>query len=70
MRGLFFNAWESSDETLFVTLKKLLDEMQASGMLTGTRLAGGGEIYDNYWNDAIYREIPSRRVADLLRDRN
>lgn len=69
MRGLFFDSWERSGEGIFAMLKKLFEEMQRSGGLAATQLARDEALYDNYWNDAVYREIPSKYVGELLQNR-
>ena len=67
MRNLFFESWERSGEKLFGLVKKMYNEICSSGKFSETPLVKDKMLYDSYWNDLIYRDLPSDFINDLLR---
>lgn len=67
MRNLFFESWEKSGEKLSCILEKMYNKICSSGEFRGTPLVEAKMLYDRYWNDLIYRDLPSDFVKDLLK---
>ena len=66
LRGHFFAAKESNGTTLLGMLEKVLGGLIESADLRRARLVQEDFMDDNYWNDEIYREIPSQWLTEYL----
>ncbi|MBW2340008.1 MAG: cobalamin-dependent protein [Deltaproteobacteria bacterium] len=66
LRGHFFAAKESNGTTLLSMLEKVLGGLTESADLRRARLVQEDFIDDDYWNDDIYREIPSQWLTEYL----
>ena len=67
MRSLFFKVWSHSGENLRSIIEKIYGRICESEELAKSRLVQDESLYDSYWNDEIYREIPTKFVDNLLR---
>ena len=67
MRSLFFQSWEVSGEKLSDMVKRMYNEICSSGKFDETPLVKDKMLYDSYWNDSIYRDLPSSFINDLLK---
>lgn len=67
MRSLFFKAWGHSGENLRSMIEKIYGRICESKELAKSRLVHDKTLYDSYWNDEIYREIPTKFIDNLLR---
>ena len=67
LRGIFFETWEKSGENLRTMIEKIYGKIYESKDLATTQLVKEETLYDSYWNDEIYREIPTKFIENTLR---
>ena len=68
LRGLFFETWQGRGENLRSLIDKIYGKICESKELAKTRLVQDETLYDSYWNDEIYRQIPTGFIKDILGD--
>ncbi len=68
VRSLFFESWARSGEGLEAFTKKLYSQLQSLDNISATPLVKDAAVDDLYWNDRIYRDIPSQVIAGLLKN--
>jgi len=66
LRSLFFASWESSGKGLKAFLDDVFGKISSRAETAGIPLVKEDMIYDSYWNDDIYRDIPSNFLKELL----
>ncbi len=69
LRGPFFDAWRSEGKGLMVFLESMLADLEGEPSLSHTALSSGEAVDDEYWNDKIFREIPTNSLIELLKAR-
>jgi hypothetical protein len=67
LRPQFFNAHERTGLNFIALLEEVYRALCAEASLQNTGLVLDEFSDDMYWNDKIYREIPSRYLIDLLK---
>ncbi|UCG35472.1 MAG: cobalamin-dependent protein [Candidatus Omnitrophota bacterium] len=67
LRSLFFEAWKSSGKNLTAMIERIYGEICASQKFDTTPLVQTKILYDSYWNDLIYQDIPSEFIDNLLK---
>lgn len=66
LRQHYFSAKERTGESFCSVIKIILKDITASGEFKKTKLVQNDSVDDEYWNDEIFREIPSRWLLDFL----
>ena len=66
LRRRLFAAKERIGQSFLHLLEKIFDEIAASPELRKTKLVQNDYVDDDYWNDEIYREIPSQWLIDFF----
>jgi hypothetical protein len=66
MRQHFFTAKERRGIFLLEILQEILDRITESEQFKAIRLMQDDIVDDDYWNEDIYREIPSQWLVDFL----
>lgn len=66
LRQSFFDVKERIGKSFYNLIKTVLDAITSSEKLKDTRLVQSESVDDNYWNDEIFREIPSDWLIDFL----
>lgn len=69
LRRHFFAAKESMGVSFYKLAENILDGITTSEALRNTRLVQNDYVDDDYWNDGIFREIPSQWLTDFLKNR-
>jgi len=67
LRGLFFEDFHRRGASLVAYLESLLDALATVPDIQKSALMCESWVDDVYWNDRIYREIPSRALIELLK---
>lgn len=67
LRENFFQAWEDSGMGLAPYLEKTLKAMEGTPETASSKLVCQEEVDDDYWNDEIFYEVPSRWLGGYLR---
>ena len=67
LRGQVFRACAQSTMSFQDLAEDVIGEIAHAATLENSRLARAVPVDDRYWNDEVYREIPSKWLADRLR---
>lgn len=66
LRKYLFKTKERTNETFFDIIKKILEKIIVSEEFQETKLVKKNQVDDLYWNDEIFREIPSIWLINFL----
>ena len=66
VRQHFFRAKEHTTESSRRVAEAILSGIVTSGQFKKTKLVRNNDVDDDYWNDDIFREIPSQWLVDFL----
>ena len=66
LRRRFFDTKERTGESFYRLIENIFNGITASGEFKKTKLVQNDYVDDVYWNDEIYREIPSQWLIDFL----
>lgn len=67
LRKQFFEAVEKRNVGCIALVERIYNELKAAPDLAQAGLFKDEAIYDTYWNGAIFKDIPSERLLDILR---
>jgi radical SAM superfamily enzyme YgiQ (UPF0313 family) len=68
LRGDFFDAKERIGASFYCLTESIFNAINSSGGFTETQLVQGDLVDDVYWNNEIYKEIPSEWLLAFLRN--
>jgi radical SAM superfamily enzyme YgiQ (UPF0313 family) len=66
LRSRLFNSVERSNQGLPGFISSLLRKIESSSEFSGSRIARMDRVDDNYWNEDIFSELPSRSLIDIM----
>jgi len=66
LRPDFFDALERTGSTVLGLLETALSRLRSASAFEATQLLSNESTDDDYWNDAVFREIPSAWLHAFL----
>ncbi|MFA5878081.1 MAG: cobalamin-dependent protein [Candidatus Staskawiczbacteria bacterium] len=68
LRKHFFNVKEKTGKSFANLIEKIYSRIEENDELKNTKLVKQSSVDDIYWNDEVYKEIPSKWLTNLLND--